>query len=113
MTSHRIKPRTSVTIIVASEGVPPEPWKISATLVGIDDEPVGVMNVSTANRALVTVNIVGGRERRKMRIARVSPSGQDLRIVRARCHMLLSWTMGFLAAFTSILRCACSTEPLA
>lgn len=88
MTNHRNKPKTSVTMIVANEGVPPDPWKISPKLVGKDDEPVGVMKVSTANRALVTVNIVGGSERRKMRIARVSPSGQDVRIVRARCHML-------------------------
>lgn len=112
MIIHSIKPKTSVTMIVANEGVPPEPWNTSAMLVGTDDEPVGVMNVSTANSALVRVNIVGGSERRKMRIARVSLSGQDLRIVSARCHMLLSWTKGFLAAFTSILRCACSTEPL-
>ncbi len=75
---------------MASEGVPPEPWKTSLRVVGRENDPAGGIKVRTANRAFVRVSNVGGSDSRKMRIAIVSPSGQDLRIVSARLKMLLS-----------------------
>jgi hypothetical protein len=91
--------------MVATEGVPPEPRKTSLRVVGRDDnDPAGGTKVRTANNALIKVITVGGTERRKMRIAMVSPSGHNRRIVKARWVTPLSEAAGVLALFTSILR---------
>ena len=73
----------SVKRIVANEGVPPDPWNTSLNVAGNEEnDPAGGINVSTAKRAFVRVISVEGKDRRKIRIAIVSPRGQDLRMVR-------------------------------
>ena len=69
---------------------------------------VGGTNVKRANRQLTSVTNVGGSCRSMMRIAMVSPSGQDLRMVLAKCIALLAGKVESLIVLTSILRCACA-----
>lgn len=64
--------------IVNMVGVPPAPWKTSTKAVGRDaNDPLGGTNVNMAKRTFVSVRMVGGRDRRNIRIAMVSPKGQD------------------------------------
>ena len=78
---------------------------------------VGGIKVSMANKVFVRVRSVGERESKKIRIAIVSPNGQDHSIVSTRLRTPLSYIAGLLAALMSILRwfrsCKPFEEPLA
>jgi hypothetical protein len=91
--SHIIRMKTSAKRIVKREGVPLEPWNMSARDGRAEradrDVPVcGGTKVRVAKRKWTMVRTVGGSWSRMMRMARTSRRGQDERMVVATVSML-------------------------
>lgn len=79
--------------MVKSEGVPPEPWKMSVKEGKAERAERGVpacggTNVRVAKRNWTMVRTVGGSWRRMMSMARTSRRGQEERMVVAMVNML-------------------------
>lgn len=79
--------------MVNSEGVPPEPWKMSVKEGKAERAERGVpawggTNVSVAKRNWTMVRTVGGSWRSMISMARTSRRGQEVRMVVATVNML-------------------------
>lgn len=79
----------SMTHMTVKEGAPGDDEVISLKVGRFSSEPDGGTKVSKAKIALVRVKNVGGSERRKIRMASVSRSGQDISTVKM-CMVPLS-----------------------
>jgi hypothetical protein len=91
--SHSRSIRASAKTMVNSEGVPPEPWKMSVKEGKAERAERGVpacggTKVSVAKRNWTMVRTVGGSWRSMISMARTSRRGQEERMVVATVNML-------------------------
>jgi hypothetical protein len=100
--SHTSKTSASTKKIVAIEGVPKDPFRMSGKFNAEREVEEGGTKVKVANSKWTIERKVGGIWRRTMRMAMVSWSGRDARTVESCSRGPGGWD--FLTEFTSISR---------